>query len=69
MFNVLWPPSQNITGNSYSKTGLQLPPSDARKSIRVHVDSDGKGVDEMATPGGSLKTQGKNYEKSLENAW
>ncbi len=30
----------------------RLPPSDARKSICVHVDSDGKGVDEMATPGG-----------------
>ena len=26
--------------------------SDARKAIRVHVDPEDKGVDEMATPGG-----------------
>ena len=29
--------------------------SDARKAIRVHVDSDDRGVDEMATPGGIQK--------------
>ena len=29
--------------------------SDACKAIRVHVDSDDKGVDEMATPGGTQK--------------
>ena len=30
--------------------------SDARKAIRVHVDDEDKGVDEMATPGGTQKT-------------
>ena len=29
--------------------------SDVRKAIRVHVDSDDRGVDEMATPGGIQK--------------
>ena len=29
--------------------------SDASKAIRVHVDSEDKGVDEMATPGGMQK--------------
>ena len=29
--------------------------SDVRKAIRVHVDSEDKGVDEMATPGGTQK--------------
>ena len=29
--------------------------SDASKAIRVHVDSDDRGVDEMATPGGTQK--------------
>lgn len=30
--------------------------SDTRKAIRIHVDKDDKGVDEMATPGGLQKT-------------
>ena len=29
--------------------------SDSRKAIRVHVDEEDKGVDEMATPGGKQK--------------
>ena len=29
--------------------------SDARKAIRVHVDSDDRGVDEIAIPGGTQK--------------
>lgn len=41
-----------FVGNDVAKA---LGYSDARKAIRVHVDSDDRGVDEMATPGGKQK--------------
>jgi prophage antirepressor-like protein len=41
-----------FVGNDVAKA---LGYSDARKAIRVHVDSDDRGVDEMATPGGIQK--------------
>ena len=41
-----------FVGNDVAKA---LGYSDARKAIRVHVDSDDRGVDEMATPGGTQK--------------
>ncbi|MCR5434133.1 MAG: Bro-N domain-containing protein [Bacteroidaceae bacterium] len=37
------------------REGQALGYSDASKAIRVHVDSDDRGVDEMATPGGTQK--------------
>ena len=41
-----------FVGNDVAKA---LGYSDVRKAIRVHVDSEDKGVDEMATPGGAQK--------------
>ena len=42
-----------FVGNDVAKA---LGYSDARKAIRVHVDTEDKGVDKMATPSGTPKT-------------